>query len=126
MEKKNSQRLTTTEKSLAETNPRLDEVLQGNKDLQSMLQSVLSNLGQSNAVENVSLPRTGSTAVGDTSGTAQNQQCGHMVDNSRGHASSEQWWDDLCENSDEEQPKNERRRITPKTFLNADDQVSEC
>ena len=101
MERKNSERLSAMEKTQAETNRRLEDVLQSNMSLQSMLQSVLINMSRSNAGETCALPRTSNTAIGGTSGNVQ-VPCDHGVLNPSGIGSSKNWWDNLCKTSDDE------------------------
>lgn len=121
MQKKSSQRLSTIEKSQAETNRRLEDVLKNNQDFQAMLmqsmqsmQSVISNFCKSNAVESGHLPRAGNTAIGESSADTKND-CGIVAGNSAGIGRSEQWWDDVCGKSDEEQHRSQGYRNTVST-----------
>ena len=116
MMKKNSQRLTAMERSQsamertqAETNRRLGDVMKCNLDLQSMLKSFMSSMSGTNAGEEVSFPRTGSTKMGDMANSGQ-KRCSPPPGTTSGIGSSERWWDNLCKSSDEDDILGERKR----------------
>ena len=94
MERKNSQRLSAMEKTQAETNKRLE-------NMQSMLQSVLSTICRTDIGGKETVPPTGSTAVGETSEPARDLS-NRGTRRSSGLGSSEEWWDILCQTSEDE------------------------
>ncbi|KAG0595233.1 hypothetical protein M758_UG151700 [Ceratodon purpureus] len=59
MDKANSRRLSAMERIQAETNKRLEDVMQSKLNLQSMLQYVLCTLSNSNVSGNQRFPHTG-------------------------------------------------------------------
>lgn len=101
MEKKNSQRLTAVEKNQAETQRMLGDVMKSNMNIQTMLQSFITNFSSSDATEAAKLPRTNSTKPGDSMSGDLNPPA-TTVGNSSGIGSSERWWDRLCKTSEEE------------------------
>ncbi|KAG0596632.1 hypothetical protein M758_UG271200 [Ceratodon purpureus] len=75
--------------------------------MQVMLQSVLSTICRADVGDKGTLPPTGSTAVGETFETARDHS-GRRIGRSSGMGSSEEWWDILCQTSDDKGQHNDK------------------
>ena len=109
MERKHSQRMYVVEKTFAETNKRLDDVLKSNLTLPSMLQSVLYDFCRSDVRDKSTLPRTDSTAIGNSSRNAD-EDFDQRRRSSSGYDGSEKWWDSLCKSTSDEGEETEGAR----------------
>ena len=101
MDKANFRRLSAMECTQAETNKRLEDVMQSNLNLHSMLKFVLSSLSNPNVIGNLTTPHA------DVDENGEKSRClpdigGMNVGNSSGKASSKKWWDMICKSLEEE------------------------
>ncbi|KAG0594561.1 hypothetical protein M758_UG088500 [Ceratodon purpureus] len=92
MHRRNSTRLSAMERNQAETNRRLDDILKNNLALQSMLQSVITNLSPVRIIGEDTCVHTRTPSVGETIGIKMDGKR-TAADINRGEGSSEQWWD---------------------------------
>ena len=79
--------------------------MKSNLDLRSWLQTVLTDNHRSHDEKTLNLPRTGSTAIGGASLSA-NDFCDRNVRNSSTKGSSEGWWDRPDKMSEDEENEN--------------------
>ncbi|KAG0605045.1 hypothetical protein M758_9G027100 [Ceratodon purpureus] len=116
MEKKNSQRLSAMEK-------RLEDVLQSNLNLQTMLQSVLKTVSPDiNVKELRQSAQSGGDGVHEPSTNEEKRACPDPG-NSTGLVNTEGWWDKVCKLTDEENELQEGDQQRVDTMRKSKDQV---
>ena len=101
METKYAVRLTVVERNQFETTKRLEAMMNSNQNIQSMLETVLTTLSnKNNNVGTVTKQQT-KLALGESSGQGPSTN-DRKENESAPKDKNEQWWDELCRNSEDE------------------------
>lgn len=94
MRRKFSSRLTAVERQFADTNRRLDDVINSNVTMQTMLKEVLTSISSSRGSGGLNPTVAGTPSVGETTSTKERPTLREGAMGPLG-GSSKEWWDRL-------------------------------